>query len=466
MSDVGLILILMVLVLGGVIATIGDRLGTRVGKARLSLFNLRPKSTATVVTILTGTLISASTLGVLFVASRQFREMVLSFGRIQTDLRQKSRDLQKAVDELKSTTDQKSRVEQELAQARSERAQVEAQLKRINADLKTAVDKQKETNAQLNRAEAQRVLTQNRLTTVSEQALKLKSEIEQLQAEREVLAVQRDEVKAQIAERDEQIAQRTQIIERRDQEINDRDRVIAKRGAELKRLEENQAQLKAEVEQFEQEAQQIRSGFLAILRTQVLSYGVLRVVDPNSAKGAVDRLLQEANRVAIQSLQPGTTEEFPILKIPASEVAQLIDQINDGQDYVVRVMARANYVRGESRPVAVYMNAVPNRVIFQTGETVGSRVIEPAKLSPPEFQRTIQELLANSNALARQRGILNDSIQLEKLQSLGPFLEQLRRYPSSIELRAVATDVTYTVGPLKIELVAVQNGQIVLRTSS
>lgn len=465
MSDVGLILILVVLVLGGVIATIGDRLGTRVGKARLSLFNLRPRSTATVVTILTGTLISASTLGILFLASRQFREMVLSFGRIQTELRQKSRDLQKAVDELKSTNDQKSKVEQELGQVRSERSQVEAQLKRINADLKTAIDKQKETNAQLQRAEAQRDLTRNQLTAVSTQAVKLRSEIDQLQAERQALVTQRDEVKAQIAERDEQIAERTKIIEQRDREIGERDRVIAQRSEELKRLEENQAQLKAEVAQFEQEANQIRSGFLAILRTQVLSFGVVRIVEPNSARAAVDRLLQEANRVALQSLQPDTQEEFQILKISTAEVEQLIDQIDDGQDYVVRVMARANYVRGESRPVEVYMNAVPNRVVFKAGETVDSRMIDPTKLSPPEFQRAIQELLASSNVLARRRGVLNDSIQIEKLQSLAPFLEQLRRYPSSIEIRAVATDVTYTVGPLKIELVAVQNGQVVLRTS-
>ena len=465
MSDVGLILILVVLLLGGLIATIGDRLGTRVGKARLSLFNLRPRSTATVVTILTGTLISASTLGVLFLASRQFREMVLSFGRIQTELRQKSRDLQKAEDELKSTTDQKSKVEQELGQVRSERSQVESQLKRINSELRTAVDKQKETNAQLQRAEAQRDLTRNQLNTVSQQANVLRSEIDQLNAERQALVAQRDEVKAQIAERDEQIAERTQIIEQRDREIGERDRVIAKRGEELKRLASEQAQLKAEVEQFEQEAQQIRSGFLAILRTQVLSFGVVRIVEPNSARVAVDRLLQEANKVALQALQPGAREEFQILQIPTPEVEQLIDQIDDGQDYVVRVMARANYVRGESRPVAVYMNAVPNRVVFQAGETLDARMIEPSKLSPPEFQRTIRELLASSNALARRRGLLNDSVQLERLQSLQSFLEQLQKLPSSVEIRAVTTDVTYTVGPLKIELVAVQNGQVVLRTS-
>lgn len=53
----GLVLIAAILILGGVIATVGDRLGTRVGKARLTLFNLRPRKTATLITILTGELL-------------------------------------------------------------------------------------------------------------------------------------------------------------------------------------------------------------------------------------------------------------------------------------------------------------------------------------------------------------------------------------------------------------------------
>jgi len=38
--------ILLLLILGGILSTLGDRLGTKVGKARLSIFKLRPKSTA------------------------------------------------------------------------------------------------------------------------------------------------------------------------------------------------------------------------------------------------------------------------------------------------------------------------------------------------------------------------------------------------------------------------------------
>ena len=73
----GYILIVAILILGGVIAASGDRIGTRVGKARLSLFKLRPKQTATLVTIVTGSLIAALTLGILIAAMNNYQLVFL-----------------------------------------------------------------------------------------------------------------------------------------------------------------------------------------------------------------------------------------------------------------------------------------------------------------------------------------------------------------------------------------------------
>ena len=61
----GLALIAIIAVMGGAIAYIGDKLGTKVGKKKLSIFGLRPKYTSVIVTIITGILISAATLGLL-----------------------------------------------------------------------------------------------------------------------------------------------------------------------------------------------------------------------------------------------------------------------------------------------------------------------------------------------------------------------------------------------------------------
>ena len=59
------ILIVFLILLGGLIAPFGDLLGTKIGKARFSILKLRPKKTATIVTIITGGFISSISIGLL-----------------------------------------------------------------------------------------------------------------------------------------------------------------------------------------------------------------------------------------------------------------------------------------------------------------------------------------------------------------------------------------------------------------
>ena len=68
------ILIFFLIILGGLIAPFGDLLGTKIGKARFSILKLRPKKTATIVTIITGGFISAISIGLLLLLSEEFRQ--------------------------------------------------------------------------------------------------------------------------------------------------------------------------------------------------------------------------------------------------------------------------------------------------------------------------------------------------------------------------------------------------------
>ena len=83
----GWLLILSLLILGGILSTLGDRLGSRVGKARLSLFNMRPRRTAVVITVLTGSLISALSLGLMLLVSRQLRVGLFELDTLQARLK-------------------------------------------------------------------------------------------------------------------------------------------------------------------------------------------------------------------------------------------------------------------------------------------------------------------------------------------------------------------------------------------
>ena len=68
------ILIVFLILLGGLIAPFGDILGTKIGKARFSILKLRPKKTATIVTIITGGFISSISIGLLILVSEEFRQ--------------------------------------------------------------------------------------------------------------------------------------------------------------------------------------------------------------------------------------------------------------------------------------------------------------------------------------------------------------------------------------------------------
>ena len=68
------ILIVFLILLGGLIAPFGDLLGTKIGKARFSILKLRPKKTATIVTVITGGFISSISIGLLILVSAEFRQ--------------------------------------------------------------------------------------------------------------------------------------------------------------------------------------------------------------------------------------------------------------------------------------------------------------------------------------------------------------------------------------------------------
>ena len=79
----GWLFIIFLLLLGGLVATLGDLLGSKIGKARFSVLKLRPKKTAILITILTGSLISASSLFLMILVNRQLRVGLFRLGDLK-----------------------------------------------------------------------------------------------------------------------------------------------------------------------------------------------------------------------------------------------------------------------------------------------------------------------------------------------------------------------------------------------
>ncbi len=81
-------LIIFLLVLGGILSTLGDLLGSRIGKARLSIFKLRPRRTAILITIFTGSLISGISLSLMLFVSNELRIGLFELDDLQAKLKE------------------------------------------------------------------------------------------------------------------------------------------------------------------------------------------------------------------------------------------------------------------------------------------------------------------------------------------------------------------------------------------
>ncbi|HPT83229.1 MAG TPA: DUF3084 domain-containing protein [Limnochordia bacterium] len=128
----GFTLIITLAVVGGVIAYIGDRLGMRIGRKKLTLFGLRPKHTSILVTIVTGVLIAAASIIVLSIASQDVRTALFNIREIQEELR----GLQRDYAEMRA---QRDAAQEELQEAESRLALVEESYAQITAELDLAV---------------------------------------------------------------------------------------------------------------------------------------------------------------------------------------------------------------------------------------------------------------------------------------------------------------------------------------
>lgn len=454
----GLVLIAAILILGGVIATVGDRLGTRVGKARLTLFNLRPRKTATLITILTGGIIAASTFGILFAVSDNLRTGVFDLERIR-------RERQVAEQERDKAKAEREQIEQRLQTARRRQEVARKRLATINEFLQAANDRQARTAAQLNQAQTQLSTVEGRfqqaqtfLQTVSSQLTTLRIELQQLQAGRQDLIRQRDQVRGQIA--------------KRDQEISARDRAIAERETQLLALASQRSDLEKEV----QDLQGIRDGSVTLFRNQVLaSSPPFKVVNPTAAPQIVNQVLLQANRFALQRIRPDVPNlNSQIIQIPNAEVEPIIKQIQDGQEYVLRILSARNYAIGQPCVLAgdacieVRAIAILNQLVFPRGGVVASAPVNPTSLNSQALAELILKVIAAAQFRARQAGILPEQVVIadNRSETVVKFFKEVKEYNQPLEIQVAAAENSYTAGIARLELVAVQNGQVLFSTQA
>jgi len=399
----GWLLILALLVLGGVLATLGDRLGSRIGKARLSLFNLRPRNTAVLITVLTGSLISAISLGLMLAVSERLRVGLFELDGLQ----------------------------QRLREGRSSLERTTAALAASEGALKRSASARRQAQQEAARAERGREQARRQLAAVELQAERLRRELQPLQAQQQTLLRERDRLTAEIKGRDQDIRSTEAELAR----VRQRIKVGA---AELKGLETNLIAL--------------RQGDVVISSGQSLASAKVALKRPAEARPMIEALLRQANERAFERVLPGQPANSQILLVPSADIVKLEGLLGKGGSWVVSILSAANVLRGE-RQVLGFPDLRPNRRVISQGDVMATTALEGDELSPVQVRNRLNLLLTASFAKAQRQGSMADGVQFDVnlFNRLGRELSE-RPGGQSVKLEAVAVRHSDTPDPIFLEL--------------
>ena len=159
-------LILIIAIMGGAIAFLGDKLGSKIGKKRLTIFGLRPHYTSILMTIITGIAVAAATMGILMVSSASVRTALFGMEKIKTEIVTLNKD---KTDILRELDVQKGKV-----------ADLDKQIKQSSVDLAVATRQKEEAQHQVAELESSYQAAEEKLNEAQNQ-------MDQLQASRDKL---------------------------------------------------------------------------------------------------------------------------------------------------------------------------------------------------------------------------------------------------------------------------------------
>jgi len=411
------LLILALLVLGGVLSTLGDRLGSMVGKARLSLFNLRPRKTAVVITALTGSLISALSLGLMLLVSERLRVGLFQLDQIQDKVREGGVALARSQQDLQTNRLELAKNRVELLRSRQERNRAEQGRQQALQSRSLAI--------------ASKRVVADQLAAAQQRVGSLRQELQPLQNQRQLLERERD---------------------RLSRDVKGRDAEIRRTEAELAKVRRSIAAGQQELKGLETKVIALRRGDVVIASGQPLATAKVKLRRGEEAKAVIDTLMQRANQTAFGLLLPGQKPDRQILLVPRIDVEKLEQYLQRSGTWVVSIRSAANVLRGENRVLA-FPDLRPNRQVVRQGESLARTVLEADVHSPEEIRSRMNLLLAASFARAQRQGTLVDGLQFD-VTAFNTLGRALSARPQGLQatLEAVALVAADTPDPIVVEL--------------
>ena len=398
----GIYLILVMIVTGGAIAFIGDKLGTKVGKKRLSIFGLRPRHTSMIVTVLTGSLITALSIGFMALISQNVRTALFGMDELRATMNA-------TLAELNDTTEN-------LFKAQSEFEQANENLRASKLEIAALRSEQEELRAESDR---------------------LKAGNEQLES-----------TNAELAALNENLSGTNAALESDNKKLADFNVTLT---ADNERLTSDNTELEERNRRLREGIIAIREGDITLRAGEVLASGIIRGGrNGDEISADIQSIADRATQSLIERF--GGNEDNSVW-IYQPEFQRVLGEIESSdRDMVLRISAAGNLVRGE--PVRTRLEVYPNHQIFSKGEQILVKTYSIGGDDAPEL--ILQDFLTEVNQIAVDKGILSDPLtgsvgRMEGTQ-LYEVLDALIDAKGTVELTATARDETTSQGPLRLNI--------------
>lgn len=403
----GWFMLIVLAVMGGLIAYLGDKIGSKVGKRKIKLMGLRPKYTSILVTIMTGISIAVVTLGVMSVLSENAR--VALFG--MNKLRQQQHVLEEQRDRLLAEADKLAREMQEkndlLADNEVKLASQEEQLDGANDRLRLTLLDLEQVQAARDDASAQLGIVQTAFNQVHADLATAQGEIEEL-----------EHTKAGLTKTVAALDERNRLL--------------------------NESMLT------------VREGTVLFRVGEVLSSSVLTAgQSQDETRSQLSGIMVNINNMIRQRLNI-TDEKAVLLYISPDEFERTVQELSNSpkDSKLIRVTAAGNIITGE--PALVHVNVYDNNLVYNRGREVYTEYFTSEEIeSGTELQ--LLHFLHNVNRSAQTDGILPDPLSgnVGALTAVEMFdtISRMKAYGNTgLTLRAVTTQNIFTAGPLRIEI--------------
>ncbi len=392
---IGIAMFLVLMIMGGIIAFLGDKIGSKVGKKRLSLFGLRPKYTSIIVTIISGILISFLTIAALAVVNENVRVALFGLSRLQERM---------------------ANLNQEIEVKNKELEEGKQQLRERNKEYQYMTLRSENISKELERVESQRAYAEAELSVVQKAYDEARQGVEASAEEIEKLEKTKEELSGNISK------------------------------------------LNKEKESLLGNIAAIREGTVVFRAGQVLTDAVVdENMTKEQSEQVLGSILNDINNL-LKGRMNVKDKDVYLVRMPQLSFDSAVEKVKEAKNKkLVRVVAAGNLILGE--PAIVEFDVFDNNLIFLKNETImKADMLNYGNLKRPDAQvlRLLNDLNHYAKGKGVLPDPITGKIGQLEGQELLNVIEKVKAYNSKCTLIIKAKKDIYSEGPLLIDVEVVK----------